>query len=116
MQCGHQTQIVKSMARILTSVSLLVSIAVVTSSPEAGQRYATTPMTPTPTPFHHQDEVRAKGGQGESRPRLDFEGWRGEQATRQRGDFFVFSLTRRTSVFIRTSLRRRCSRPLALSK
>ena len=38
MQCGHHTQMVRSIARILTSVSLLVSIAVVTSSPEVGQR------------------------------------------------------------------------------
>jgi hypothetical protein len=38
MQCGHHTQIVKSIARIFTSVSLLVSIAVVTFSPEVGHR------------------------------------------------------------------------------
>src|SRR4029079_9401449 len=31
-------------------------------------------MTPTPTTFHRQVEVGEIGGQGESRPRLDFRG------------------------------------------
>ena len=76
--------------------------------------------TPTPTPFHRQDAGSCGKGVKENRrsPSGFSGGAAAKQATHQRGGFFrafgACSSTRRTSVFMRTSLRRRCSSELGV--